>query len=472
MKVYMSTTTPGSPTIFYTVSNTDPAPDPTHTGSTPGSGTNVYSGPVNVLAGVHKFFRAIVYEAGYGDSTPSDFDADNTNTGGGMMMMSSSQSTTTIFSVWDGDWAILEEYTTNNSLVEKYLQGYHGLVKTFVQNVYYYQDELGSTSHIADTIGALIESYQYDVYGKPRVYNSSGVYQAGATPRAQFLQGGARWMSEIGLYDDRNRFMSPDLGRFIQPDPIGFKGDASNLYRYSHNDWANTTDPLGTQDGRGSLDDQTSLNGKETDSALRKNNQNPGDNHGFQSKWGGEEVKSQANVDSQHAQNMKNGRAEANQAAALEEAKAAMNPASAQALTPQKMAYSKAKDALEKWEKDHLSVDLNINGPGKVGGNLGVDSKGVYVNGGIGPGAGAEATVTMNVNFGGTARGYGVPPKYWSIGGAIGNPYPPFFPAFRANLGHSPEGGWSLSLGGGIGPAVYGGTTILGGGGYIYTWGH
>ena len=46
-------------------------------------------------------------------------------------------------------------------------------------------------------------------------------------------------------YDDRNRFMSPALGRFLQPDPIGFKGDASNLYRYCGNDWANRSDPMG-----------------------------------------------------------------------------------------------------------------------------------------------------------------------------------------------------------------------------------
>lgn len=107
------------------------------------------------------------------------------------------------------------------------------------------ESRLGSTSHIASAAGALIESYQYDVYGKPRVYDSGGTYQGGATPIAQFLQGGARWMPELGLYDDRNRFMSPDLGRFIQPDPIGFKGDASNLYRYCGNDWANRTDPSG-----------------------------------------------------------------------------------------------------------------------------------------------------------------------------------------------------------------------------------
>src|SRR2546430_9451668 len=41
--------------------------------------------------------------------------------------------------------------------------------------------------------------------------------------------------------------MSPDLGSFIQPDPIGFKGDASNLYRYCGNDWANRSDPMGLE---------------------------------------------------------------------------------------------------------------------------------------------------------------------------------------------------------------------------------
>lgn len=155
--------------------------------------------------------------------------------------------TTVIYSVWDGDWAILEEYDQTGARVQGFVQGYHGLVKTLVGNsIYYYQDELGSTSHIADSNGALIESYQYGVYGKPQVYSPGGALQQGATPIAKDLFTGQRWIPEIGLYDDRNRFMSPDIGRFLQPDPIGFKGDASNLYRYCGNDWANRTDPMGT----------------------------------------------------------------------------------------------------------------------------------------------------------------------------------------------------------------------------------
>jgi RHS repeat-associated protein len=155
--------------------------------------------------------------------------------------------TTNTFSVWDGDWAILEEYGANNVLTQKYLQGYHGLVKTFVGTpVYYYQDELGSTSHVASATGTLLEYYKYDLYGKPKFFDALNNQLSTTNYSVKDLFTGQRWVSEIGLYDDRNRFMSSDLGRFLQPDPIGFKGDGSNLYRYVGNDWANKTDPMGT----------------------------------------------------------------------------------------------------------------------------------------------------------------------------------------------------------------------------------
>ena len=59
------------------------------------------------------------------------------------------------------------------------------------------------------------------------------------------LYAGERWIPELGMYDLRNRFMSPELGRFLQSDPIGFKGDASNLYRYCGNDPVDKSDPTG-----------------------------------------------------------------------------------------------------------------------------------------------------------------------------------------------------------------------------------
>jgi RHS repeat-associated protein len=159
------------------------------------------------------------------------------------------------FSVWD-DWELVEEYTTGNVVTAKYLQGAHGPVKSLLNNVYFYQDSLGSTSHIADATGHLLEYYKYDLYGKPTYWNASGGQISGSNPAysVRDLFSGERWISELGLYDLRNRYYSPDLGRFLQPDPIGFNGDASNLYRYCGNDWANRSDPMGT--------DGTSLNSK------------------------------------------------------------------------------------------------------------------------------------------------------------------------------------------------------------------
>jgi RHS repeat-associated protein len=123
----------------------------------------------------------------------------------------------------------------------------HGLVKTLSNNYYYYQDELGSTSHVASATGALLESYRYDLYGKPTYWTPLNTQLSTSNYSVRDLFTGQRWVPELGLYDDRNRFMSPDLGRFLQPDPIGFKGDGSNLYRYCGNDWANRSDPMGLQ---------------------------------------------------------------------------------------------------------------------------------------------------------------------------------------------------------------------------------
>ncbi|HMJ04901.1 MAG TPA: RHS repeat-associated core domain-containing protein [Chthoniobacterales bacterium] len=61
----------------------------------------------------------------------------------------------------------------------------------------------------------------------------------------RFLFTGREWLSDIGLYDFRNRFYQPELGRFMQPDPKQFEAGDYNLYRYCHNDPVNKSDPFG-----------------------------------------------------------------------------------------------------------------------------------------------------------------------------------------------------------------------------------
>jgi RHS repeat-associated protein len=143
------------------------------------------------------------------------------------------------FNAWDG-WELVEEYGSGLTVAKGYLQGATGVIKSWdpiYGQLYYYQDKLGSTTHVANAIGQLVESFHYDLTGTPTETSTHGVVD---------LYAGERWISELRLYDLRNRFMSPELGRFLQPDPIGFKGDASNLYRYCGNDPVNRSDPTGT----------------------------------------------------------------------------------------------------------------------------------------------------------------------------------------------------------------------------------
>jgi RHS repeat-associated protein len=135
------------------------------------------------------------------------------------------------YSVWD-DWELIEEYADSSSRSAAYLQGAHGVIRALVSGsyYYYYQDTLGSTTHLANAAGQLLESYRYDLYGTSSYFNSTAQPLNSSTYGIVDLYAGERWVSDLGLYDLRNRFMSPELGRFIQADPIGFKGDANNLY--------------------------------------------------------------------------------------------------------------------------------------------------------------------------------------------------------------------------------------------------
>jgi RHS repeat-associated protein len=158
---------------------------------------------------------------------------------------------TTTYSTWDG-WNLVEEYTNNPSLViqARYLYGPTGLVKELQNNRYYCQDGSGSTALLADSTAHLLEWYRYDLQGNPFFYNPNDTQrnpnQSGYNVRHLFT--GQQWYSDIGLYDLRNRFYSPDIGRFLQPDPIGFRG-GNNLYGYVKNNPVTRSDPFGLQVG-------------------------------------------------------------------------------------------------------------------------------------------------------------------------------------------------------------------------------
>ena len=85
----------------------------------------------------------------------------------------------------------------------------------------------------------------YSQGGRAFVWNPAGQEIGSSAYDTRLLFAGADYVRQTGMYDMRNRFYQTGLNRFAQPDPIGFAGDATNLYRYCGNDPVNCTDASG-----------------------------------------------------------------------------------------------------------------------------------------------------------------------------------------------------------------------------------
>jgi len=155
---------------------------------------------------------------------------------------------TATYFIYD-DWSLIGEYNVSGALLQKYIHGIkidEILAKIdSTGTVFYHQDGLGSTVALTNSSGALIESYQYDVFGKVTISDNSGSPIANSAFSNRCMFTGREWIAEVGLYDYRNRVYSVELGRFLQTDPIRFEAGDVNLDRYVSNNGVNATDPYG-----------------------------------------------------------------------------------------------------------------------------------------------------------------------------------------------------------------------------------
>jgi RHS repeat-associated protein len=155
----------------------------------------------------------------------------------------------TYYNVWDG-WNLIITYDSANHWQHAYFHGPDGMfldynVAPFIFETCYH-DASGSTTHIANG-STLLEWYRYDLDGTPIIYDGNNNPRTSSAYDARYLFTGQQWDKDLGLYDLRNRFYSPDIGRFLQPDPILFRGDRTNLYRYCRNNPLKWRDPFGLE---------------------------------------------------------------------------------------------------------------------------------------------------------------------------------------------------------------------------------
>jgi RHS repeat-associated protein len=136
---------------------------------------------------------------------------------------------------------VLAETDASNNLISFYVYDGAGLVaKITSQNQYYFYhyDGIGSTIAITDSAGQVVNSY---------CYSPEGLVGAQETVFNPFQYVGRFGvMTEgNGLYFMRARYYDPEVGRFINKDPIGFAGGDTNLFAYSGNNPVSWIDPWG-----------------------------------------------------------------------------------------------------------------------------------------------------------------------------------------------------------------------------------
>lgn len=160
---------------------------------------------------------------------------------------------------------LIAEYNGSDNLLRKYIHG-PGIDEPIMMidvehsgnRYYYHHDGLGSVVALSNNSGSVIamtgvegdviESYHYDVFGQPNIYNSYGELIDYSEYGNRFMFTGREYENFVyyspSLYYYRARYYNPTIGRFLSPDPIGY-ADSMNLYQYCLNNPVNGVDPLG-----------------------------------------------------------------------------------------------------------------------------------------------------------------------------------------------------------------------------------
>jgi len=133
---------------------------------------------------------------------------------------------------------VMSELNGSGALLRRYVYGPGtdqpiAMIKANGSREYYHYDGQGSVIATSGDNGVVVASYVYDSYGRSSDLTGN-----------PYRYAGRRVDIETGFYYNRARYYSPQLGRFLSADPIGY-GDGLNMYAYARNNPMNFRDPSG-----------------------------------------------------------------------------------------------------------------------------------------------------------------------------------------------------------------------------------
>lgn len=117
---------------------------------------------------------------------------------------------------------------------------------TLNERLYACQDANWNVTAITDSSGVPCERYSYSAYGLPFYVDIDFGQVLGSTKQWEHLYASYRFDASCALYNIRIRTYSPQLGVWLQRDPIGL-ADGPNLYAYVGCHPLTFVDPLGLQ---------------------------------------------------------------------------------------------------------------------------------------------------------------------------------------------------------------------------------
>jgi RHS repeat-associated protein len=107
----------------------------------------------------------------------------------------------------------------------------------------FHTDALGSVIGVSDSHGKLVESYRYSPYGESYEPGQSGEAESDSLSSMHFA--GQYLDSESDLYNMRAREYDPEIGRFLETDPLECDAGCTSSYVYADDQPTVKADPSG-----------------------------------------------------------------------------------------------------------------------------------------------------------------------------------------------------------------------------------